>query len=295
MDNNARIQKNNAELRNAIDLAENLPDAGGGGESVEPVIESIAIVENGTYTAPDGVNGYSPIEVNVPIPEGYLIPNGTLEVTENGTHDVADKALVNVNVPTGGGGTDARFKALAEGILTEIDDDTITKTRSYAFYAAGSLTRVNLPNVTSVGSYTFNACESLVTADLPKLSGAVATYTFTSCSALTRVNIPKATGANNYSFQDCSSLEKVELGVATTVGSYAFRRAGVTALIIRNNTSKLSKLSSTNAFTDCPIANGEGYIYFPREYAESYKSATGWSAYADQIRAIEDYPEITGG
>ncbi len=35
----------------------------GGGE---PVIEALSITANGTYTAPDGVDGYSPVTVNVP-------------------------------------------------------------------------------------------------------------------------------------------------------------------------------------------------------------------------------------
>ena len=34
----------------------------GGGE---PTIEPLSITENGTYTAPSGVDGYSPITVNV--------------------------------------------------------------------------------------------------------------------------------------------------------------------------------------------------------------------------------------
>lgn len=327
MTNTERIQAHNEELRECIELAENLPNAGGG-EAVEPIIESLEVTENGTYTAPDGVDGYSPVSVNVPIPDGYIVPSGTktitdngehivteyekvevsvsipdgyivpsgeLEVTENGTYDVTEKASVSVSVPTRGGGeVDTRFKDLAEGTLTEIDDNTITSTRNYAFYAARSLERVSLPNLTNLGSYTFNACEALVSANLPSLIGAFATYTFTSCSALTHVNAPNATGANNYSFQDTTALEKLDLLGTATFGSYSFRRSGITALIIRNNTSKLAKLSSTNAFADCPIANGTGYIYFYREYVEDYKAATGWSAYAEQIRAIEDYPEICG-
>lgn len=35
------------------------------GSSSDPVIEPIEITENGTYTAPDGVDGYSPVVVNV--------------------------------------------------------------------------------------------------------------------------------------------------------------------------------------------------------------------------------------
>jgi len=32
----------------------------------EPAIEALDITANGTYTAPDGVDGYSPVTVNVP-------------------------------------------------------------------------------------------------------------------------------------------------------------------------------------------------------------------------------------
>lgn len=34
--------------------------------AAEPVIEALSVTSNGTYTAPDGVDGYSPITVNVP-------------------------------------------------------------------------------------------------------------------------------------------------------------------------------------------------------------------------------------
>ena len=242
-----------AEIKTALE-----GKAAGGGVA-EPVIEPLEITENGTYTAPDGINGYSPVVVTVPIPDGYIQPSGTLEITENGDHDVTEYASVNVAVPTGGG-SDTRLKDLAEGTLTELYDDTITQTRSDAFYGASSLEKVSLPNLTNVGSYTFFDCISLVEADLPSLSGAVATYAFSGCEALKQVNIPQSTGLNNYSFQNTYSLEKLELGVPTSIGSYAFRNGGIKALIIRNNTRKLTKLNSTNAFTNTPIVNDEGYI-----------------------------------
>lgn len=75
-----------------------------GGATVIPIIESLSVTENGTYTAPDGVDGYSPVTVNVPIPDGYIQPSGELEITKNGTHNVTEYASVNVNVPTGSGG-----------------------------------------------------------------------------------------------------------------------------------------------------------------------------------------------
>ena len=96
----------------------------------EPVIQSKTINENGTYTAPEGVDGYSPIVVNVPDTPAvidsisifgngtYTAPEGidgyspiivdvpskieiTLNATSNGTYTppegyVYDGAIVNV-------------------------------------------------------------------------------------------------------------------------------------------------------------------------------------------------------
>ena len=75
-----------------------------GGTGVEPIIQPLEVTENGEYVVLDDVDGYSPVIVNVPIPDGYIVPSGELEVTENGTFDVSDKASVKVNVPTSGGG-----------------------------------------------------------------------------------------------------------------------------------------------------------------------------------------------
>ena len=107
MTNTERIQAHNAELREAIEMAESLPDVGEGGEPTPTQEKTIDITENGTHTViPDDGYALSKVTANVsvPIPEGYIQPSGTLEVTENGTFDVTDKASVNVNVPTGGGG-----------------------------------------------------------------------------------------------------------------------------------------------------------------------------------------------
>lgn len=64
-----------------------------------PTIESLSVTENGTYTAPSGVDGYSPVSVNVP----GIVPSGSQTVTENGTYDVTALAEMIVNVAGGGG------------------------------------------------------------------------------------------------------------------------------------------------------------------------------------------------
>lgn len=84
-----------AELQDTLRIK-----AAGSGEVVEPVIEPLTVRENGTYTAPEGVDGYSPVVVEVPIPDGYIVPSGTKEISENGIHDVTQYASVVVNVPS---------------------------------------------------------------------------------------------------------------------------------------------------------------------------------------------------
>lgn len=65
-----------------------------------PVVQALTISENGTYTVPEGVDGYSPITVEVPVPEGYLKPSGTKTITANGSYDVSEFEKATVNIST---------------------------------------------------------------------------------------------------------------------------------------------------------------------------------------------------
>ena len=66
----------------------------------QPVIESKNITANGTYTAPSGVDGYSPVVVNVPQPQPVI---ESKNITANGTYTapsgVDGYSPVVVNVP----------------------------------------------------------------------------------------------------------------------------------------------------------------------------------------------------
>ena len=96
------------------------------------------------------------------------------------------------------------------------------------------------------------------------------------------------------SFMGCSNLAKIDFDVLEEMKDADFYEcSALTAVIIRS--PAVCTMSTSNAFKLTPIASGTGYIYVPAALVDSYKAATNWSVYADQIRAIEAYPDICGG
>ena len=118
------------------------------------------------------------------------------------------------------------------------------------------------------------------------------------CTALTKATLPYVKSLVRYAFRNCTALQTVDLGSDSveklTISANTFNGASaLTTLVIRTNS--VSTLQNTTAFTGTPIANGTGCIYVPSSLVDSYKAATNWSTFVNQIRAIEDYPDITGG
>ena len=72
--------------------------------SVQPVLETATVTpteQKQTVEPGQGKDGLSAVTVN-PIPPQYVVPSGSVNITENGTDiDVAGKATANVNVPQG--------------------------------------------------------------------------------------------------------------------------------------------------------------------------------------------------
>lgn len=195
----------------------------------------------------------------------------------------------------GSGGTDTRFVELVTGAITTIDDSEVTVFRPYAFHTCTNLVTARFSKVTTSATSIFRECSNLQSVDLPELGGTIGGSIFTNCSSLTYVNIPKVTLINTYAFQNCSALTRLELGNVSTISAGAFKDSGLETLIIRRGGTAITTIANTNVFDGTPIASGAGYIYVPSSLVDKFKSATNWSTYAAQIRAIEDYPEICGG
>lgn len=118
-------------------------------------------------------------------------------------------------------------------------------------------------------------------------------YGLAGCTKLTSVMLPAVRITDGNSMVDCSELIKADFSNLQNIRYLTFsRNKKLVTLIIR--TQVVTKLEKTTAFRDTPIESGTGYVYVPSALVDSYKTATNWSTYANQIRAIEDYPDITG-
>lgn len=135
---------------------------------------------------------------------------------------------------------------------------------------------------------------SLETVYAPKLiehtesSGA-----FSYCTNLKNVYMESLQIAHNEMFRNCTSIKRIDLPSTVTqiTGQPVRGCTSLETLIIRSTT--VPTCSYNNPFYESPIASGTAYIYVPKASLEAYKTSKGFSSYASQIRAIEDYPDIT--
>ena len=197
-------------------------------------------------------------------------------------------------VPEAGGGADSgAADDILDGTVTEITSQ-VTTIRTYALRACTSLRKANLPKATRLNGNAFYGCSNLAEVSLPELTTLSGGMNFSTCKALTEIVLPKATSIGSQEFYNCTKLAKADFGKVKSVAASAFSSCSVlTALILRNTTA--ATLANKSALSGTPITSGTGYIYVPSALVDTYKAATNWSNYADQFRAIEDYPEITGG
>ena len=177
--------------------------------------------------------------------------------------------------------------ALTDSILdesiTEIVDEYVTTLKPYAFGGCASLTKAVFKNVTSMGTEVFANCSALTELQLPALeTGGHLSF----IASLKEISLPSYVSELN--FYGCKSLTKVDGGNASSLKQFAFYQTALKTLILRK----------TDGICTMPYAGTVGggvKVYVPSALLAEYKAASNWSAIANNIYAIEDYPDITGG
>lgn len=154
-----------------------------------------------------------------------------------------------------------------------------------------TLFSVRFDNVETVYEYAFFYCAKLSSVVMPNVKtiyGRAFTYT-----AVKKLVLPKLARIFDFAFSNTFSLEHMDM-FGTIISDYAFSYSNIETLILRNN-QEMCSLYDVSAFENTPIESGTGYIYVPASMVDAYKADEAWGVYKSQIRAIEDYPEITGG
>lgn len=175
--------------------------------------------------------------------------------------------------------------------ITEKDLEGVTVLRSYAFCGIKWLKKITIPEcVVSYGNNIFNGCVNLEEIHLSSSMTNTGTTGFSTCYKLKKVNVENIKTVVSGGFQKCYELEKLDFHNLVYIFTSGFNGCKkLSTLIIRTNS--VCSLYNINAFTDTPIASGEGFVYVPDDLVESYKTAENWVTYASQIKPLSELQE----
>jgi hypothetical protein len=127
--------------------------------------------------------------------------------------------------------------------------------------------------VTSIGDYAFAYCSGLTNIVIPDSVTSIGDYAFEYCSGLTSCTIGSGiTSIEEYAFYECRSLTSITVN-AVTPPSIGYE-------IVDGTCGKGSGSGSGSGST--PPA-----IYVPSDSVDTYKAASGWSAYECAIQPIQ--------
>lgn len=212
------------------------------------------------------------------------------EISQQKTMLTELSAILDTKAAGGGGGED-HLDATLDGTLTEVNSG-VTKVIGFALRGITTLTAVNLPNATSIGTYAFYGCSGITSLSAPNVTS-LGTYAFYGCKGLAEINFPKAATVPSTCFYQCTGLTKADFGAAKSIAGNAFAYCTKLQTLILRYTGGVVTLTSTT-FSGAAF---DGYAYVPAALLADYEASSSWSSYAPNatFRAIEDYPEITGG
>lgn len=166
--------------------------------------------------------------------------------------------------------------------------------QSNAFDGCQSLVEFNSGSVTHISATAFRNCKALKT--IGGFESIVKTYqsVFMNCTSLEAATLTNIETMVSGCFYGCTGLKKVDIGEKITAidGNTFYNCSSLEVLIIRKTT--LCKLSSATAFNGSLVNSGRGYIYVPKALLTEYQAATNWVRFKNQLRSIEDYPDVCG-
>lgn len=183
--------------------------------------------------------------------------------------------------------------------------NSLSKIGSSAFSGSGIRLIVWGNSIDTIGQSAFRYCNHLTEVDIPNTVTTIENDAFGSCDSISSLIIGNAvTSIGSSAFFGCHELVSVSFGNSvTTIGARSFRDCRkLTEIVLPSSIRNIND----NAFDECyktsnitcfavnpPVLGVDVFkgrwieaIYVPISSVEAYKTADGWSRYADVIVGI---------
>ena len=200
-------------------------------------------------------------------------------------------------LPNSSFGTDRKF--------THYVFDSVEAIPSSCFYGNTTVISVSAQKVTSIGQSAFKNCSELQTIDMSNIEN-IDNSGFSSCNKLASISLekctfigeqglsgtkiktislPLVTSIKALTFSNCDNLMKIDLGTVTSIHyDRVFQYCSKLEKLIIRTPDVIVSLGSGTAFSSCPNVS----IYVPDNLVNSYKEATNWSNYANNIKPLSE-------
>lgn len=293
----------------------------GGGSAV---VQPLSVTENGVYTAPSGVDGYSPVTVNVQGGEEVVPDDGKTRIWIHIGEDTPENRSTfylrftastanNTTIDWGDGTTETKGSTSATSyshrypqggdyvITLTVNSGTInfmgsSGTGGYSIYGSRSdlychnrerIKKVIIGNnVLRIGDYAFYYCCGLQSITMSDDITIIGQSAFQYCYNLVKITISKeVTTLSSNAFNSCWGLTSITIPPdVTSISSNVFALCYGMGEYHFQSTTPPT-LSNSNAFSNI---SSDCIIYVP--YSEdhsilnAYKTATNWSSRASQMQ-----------
>lgn len=213
-------------------------------------------------------------------------------IGQKGAYNVVQNLLANGNSElaiTDADGSGSNMNEIDSLITRDISgaymNNRITVVGPYAFANCKELTEINFPQVITIKNYAFRDCSKLSLISFPVVER-IEDNAFWN-TAIIEGNFPEAIHVGFNAF-NTKTVTKLDFSKLSRIGQYAFKGATQLDTLILRNSTICALANTTDPFTGTKIAAGTGYIYVPDNLVDSYKTATNWVTFANQIKPISE-------
>ena len=207
--------------------------------------------------------------------KSIVLPNN---LTKIGNYAFADNQLTSVTIPNRV--TSIGQSAFESNQLTSVTIPNRVTSIGQSAFESNQLTSVTIPNrVTSIGQSAFSS-NKLTSVTIPNSVTSIGQSAFY-FNKLTSVTIPNSVTSIGQSAFSSNKLTSVTIpNSVTSIGEYAFANNNFTSVTIH-------AVNPPTADRGIFGYNSSLKIYVPVQSVNAYKTAEGWSEYADKIFPIQ--------